>query len=139
MNVVIDTNVLVSAMRSRRGASFKLMSLLPDERFSLVVSVPLVVEYQDVLTRQALASAITTEDIIDFVDFLCEVAIRQDIFFLWRPSLPDPMDELVLEAAVAGGCSVIVTYNKSDFRGAEQFGVRVLDAREFLTEIGEIP
>ena len=138
MNIVIDTNVVVSAMKSRRGASFKLISLLPDERFSPVVSVPLVVEYQGALMREATSTVVTPEDIIDFVDFLCQVAIRQDIFFLWRPSLPDPTDELVLEAAVAGGCSVIVTYNKDDFRGAEQFGVRVLDAREFLTEIGAI-
>lgn len=82
--------------------------------------------------------AITEQDIRDFVDFLCEIGHHQEIFFLWRPFLPDPSDDHVLEVAVAAGCDAIVTYNKRDFEGIERFGLRILDPRELLSEIGVI-
>lgn len=138
MKIVIDTNVIFSALRSRRGASYKLISLLPVATFTLSISVPLVVEYEDVLKRGMLPPSISEEDIGDFIDFLCQVAEPQNIFFLWRPFLSDPSDDLVLEVAVAGGCDVIVTYNKRHFKNVDKFGIRVLDPREFLAEIGAI-
>ena len=138
MKIVIDTKVLVAALRSRRSASFKLVSFLPSDKFAIAISVPLVFEYEDVLKRLE-STAITEKDIGDFVDFLCEIGHHQKIFFLWRPYLPDPSDDHVLEVAVAAGCDVIVTYNKRDFRGIERFGLRVLDPRELLSEIGAIP
>ena len=137
MKIVIDTNVLVSALRSRRGASFKLVSVLPSDEFSIAISVPLVLEYEDALKRLE-SSAITSQDIGNFVDFLCKIGHHQEIFFLWRPFLPNPSDDHVLEVAVAAGCDAIVTYNKRDFKGIERFGLRVLDPREFLSEIGVI-
>jgi putative PIN family toxin of toxin-antitoxin system len=137
MKIVIDTNVLVAALRSRRGASFKLVSVLPSDKFSISISVPLVFEYEDALKRLE-SSAITEKDIGDFVDFLCEIGHHQEIFFLWRPFLSDPFDDHVLEVAVAAGCDAIITYNKRDFRGIKRFGLRVLDPREFLSEIGVI-
>ena len=137
MKIVIDTNVLVSALRSRRGASFKLVSVLPSDQFSIAISVPLVLEYEDALKRLE-SSAITSQDIGNFVDFLCKIGHHQEIFFLWRPFLPNPSDDHVLEVAVAAGCDAIVTYNKRDFKGIERFGLRVLDPREFLSEIGVI-
>jgi putative PIN family toxin of toxin-antitoxin system len=137
MKIVIDTNVLVSALRSRRGASFKLVSVLPSDEFSIAISVPLVLEYEDALKRLE-SSAITSQDIGNFVDFLCKIGHHQEIFFLWRPFLPNPSDDHVLEVAVAAGCDAIVTYNKRNFKGIERFGLRVLDPREFLSEIGVI-
>jgi putative PIN family toxin of toxin-antitoxin system len=137
MKIVIDTNVLVASLRSRRGASFKLVSFLPSNKFSIAISVPLVFEYEDALKRLE-SSAITEQDIGDLVDFLCKIGHQQEIFFLWRPFLPDPADDHVLEVAVAGGCDAIVTYNKRDFKGIEKFGLRVLDPRELLSEIGVI-
>ena len=137
MKIVIDTNVLVAALRSRRGASFKLVSFLPNDKFSIAISVPLVFEYEDALKRPETA-AITKQDIGDFVDFLCEIGHHQEIFFLWRPFLPDPADDHVLEVAVAAGCDAIVTYNKRDFKGIDKFGLRVLDPRELLSEMGVI-
>jgi putative PIN family toxin of toxin-antitoxin system len=137
MKIVIDTNVLVAALRSRRGASFKLVSALPSDKFAIAISVPLVFEYEDALKRLE-SSAITEQDIGDFIDFLCEIGHHQEIFFLWRPFLPDPSDDHVLEVAVAAGCDTIVTYNKRDFRGIEYFGIRILDPRELLSEIGVI-
>ncbi len=138
MYIFIDTNVLVSALRSRRGASYKLVSLLPSDRFTIVISVPLIFEYEGVLRRGNLPSEISEEDISDFIDFLCYVGYQQDIFFLWRPFLPDPSDDLVLEVAVAAGCEAIITYNKRHFRNIEKFGLRALDPKEFLAEIGVI-
>ncbi len=138
MKIVIDTNVLFAALKSRRGASYKLVSLLPSERFSIAISVPLIIEYEDVLKRGKLSSHITEKDIGDFIDFFCYVGERQDIFFLWRPFLPDPSDDLVLEVAVAGGCDAIITYNKRHFKNVYKFGLKILDPREFLTEIGVI-
>jgi putative PIN family toxin of toxin-antitoxin system len=138
MQIVIDTNILVAALKSRRGASYKLVSLLPSDKLSIVVSVPLVIEYEDVLKRVKLPAAITNEDIGVFIDFLCKISRHQDIYFLWRPFLPDPFDDYILEVAVASQCDVIVTYNKRDFQGVDKFGLRVLDSRELLAEIGEI-
>ncbi len=136
MNVVIDTNVIVSAFRSRRGASYRLVSLLPSGKFSVTISVPLIIEYEDVLKRGKLPPSISGKDITDFIDFLCHVGKPQDIFFLWRPFFPDPSDDLVLEVAVAGRCDAIITYNKRHFKNVEKFGLRILDPKEFLIEIG---
>ena len=138
MKVVIDTNVLFTSLRSSRGASYKLVSLLPSNRFSIAISVPLIIEYEDVLRRGKLRASISEKDISDFIDFFCYVGDHQEIFFLWRPFLPDPSDDLVLEVAVAGGCDAIITYNKSHFKNVEKFGLRILDPKEFLTEIGVI-
>ena len=53
-----------------------------------------------------------------FVDYLCAASEHQAIYFSWRPQLPDPNDEFILELAVAAGASHIVTFNGADFRGA---------------------
>jgi predicted nucleic acid-binding protein len=76
---------------------------------------------------------------MDLLDYLCTVATRQEIFFLWRPYLRDPKDEMVLEAAVAGGCSALITYNTRDFMGAERFNLSIYTPKEFLEIIGALP
>jgi putative PIN family toxin of toxin-antitoxin system len=130
--VVLDTNVAVAALRSRRGASFKLFSLLDQGQFEIALSVPLLFEYEDVLTRLVEEGLYGEADIADFLDHLCQLAHRQSIFFLWRPYLPDSRDDLVLELAVAADCEAIVTHNQRDFEGTERFGVRVLAPKDFL-------
>lgn len=132
--IVLDTNVLVSAILSDRGPSFRLLSLVGTERFEITVSVTLIFEYESVLQR---VTPLTTADIGDLVDYLCVVAHRQKVFFLWRPCLRDPGDDLVLELAVASRSRTIVTYNKRDFTAADRFGVDVLDPVEYLHKIGE--
>jgi len=135
--VVLDTNVVVAALRSRQGASFKLLSLLEEDRFEVAISVPLLLEYEDVLTRQIQAGLYEQQDIDDFLDYLCQTAHRQSIFFLWRPFLPDPKDDMVLELAVAAGCEAIVTHDQRDFVGAERLGVRIDAPRDFLRILEE--
>lgn len=136
--VVIDTNVIISAMRSNKGASSLLLSLAGTERFSMHLSVPLALEYEEVLLRQKRSIGLTEEEIGKLVDALCAVADHHEIHFLWRPSLRDIDDEAVLELAVAAGCNFIITYNKRDFSGSEKFGVEPLTPKEFLKQIGEI-
>jgi putative PIN family toxin of toxin-antitoxin system len=135
VDVVLDTNVLVAAMRSRQGASYRLLTLVGSGKFEVSVSVGLVLEYEDALTRLALVDRDDQDDVLDYV---CAVANKPKVYYLWRPMLRDPNDDLVLEVAVAGGCEAIVTFNKRDFGGAEGFGIRVLSPREFLVEIGEL-
>ena len=134
--VVLDTNILVTALRSKRGASFKLISLIDKGPFKVNLSVPLVFQYEEILRRQRLSLHVTQDDIADFLDYLCSVANLHEIYFLWRPYLPDPQDDMLLELAVSAGCKYIVTYNKRDFRGVETFGIEVVTAKEFLERIG---
>ena len=138
MKIIIDTNVLVSSLKSKRGASYKLISILPEQEFKPVISVPLIVEYEAVLKRENLVKGLTHEDIENFIDYLCGISEWQDIYFLWRPFLPDVFDDHILEVAVASGAGAIITYNKRDFRGVEKFGLKLLDPRELLAEIGEL-
>ncbi|HVR95085.1 MAG TPA: putative toxin-antitoxin system toxin component, PIN family [Thermoanaerobaculia bacterium] len=136
--VVLDTNVLVAASRSKWGASAKLLSLVGTGLFEVCVSVPLLLEYESVITRDVKPNSSDWRVRMDILDYLCAVAERQEIFFLWRPHLRDPKDDMVLEAAVAGGCSRIISYNKRDFSGVEAFNVTVSSPKEFLEAIGEL-
>ena len=139
VQIVVDTNVFISALRSQHGASYKLFILVDSGKFKLNVSVPLAVEYEEVSKRLARKLGLTLQDIDDILDYVLSVANRQPIYYLWRPLLKDPKDDMVLELAVSAGCEIIVTYNKRDFAGVEPFGLRVLTAQEFLQEIGELP
>ena len=134
--IVLDTNILVSALRSKRGASFKLVSLIGQGLFGINLSVPLVLQYEEILRRQRRSLHVTQDNIADILDYLCSVANLHEIYFLWRPYLPDQQDDMILELAVNAGCTYIVTYNKRDFRGAETFGIEVVTAKEFLERIG---
>ena len=134
--IVLDTNVLVAALRSRRGASFRLLSLVGSGRFELALPVPLVLEYEDVLLRPDMVLA-SAEDVGTALDYLCAVSHHQAVFYLWRPQLPDPNDDLLLELAVAAGCETIVTFNLRDFRGVERFGIKALRPQDFLQTLGE--
>ena len=137
-NVVIDTNVFISSLRSRNGASFKVLSMIGTGRFHIAVSVPLVVEYESVAKRQLPSINLTEREIDDVIDYVCHVAHRQRIFFLWRPFLPDPKDDMLLELAMASRSDRIVTHNVRHFDGIAQLGVRAQTPGEFLKHIGAI-
>ncbi len=138
IQIVLDTNVLLSALRSQFGASFLLLNLLGDARFQLNLSVALAFEYEDVLKRPEMQLALSHREIDDFLDYLCQNANRKEIFFLWRPILIDPKDDFILELAVESNCDYIVTFNKRDFVETKSFGIEAVTPNEFLTIIGEI-
>ncbi|MEO1233502.1 MAG: putative toxin-antitoxin system toxin component, PIN family [Myxococcota bacterium] len=133
--VVLDTSVVFSALRSRRGASFQLLSRVGTGAFEIAVSVPLVLEYEDVCMRKLDDLALEAEDVQAILDYVCSVARHQHIFFLWRPLLRDPKDDMVAELAFASGCDVIVTHNRRDFEQVESLGVRVVGPAVFLREL----
>ena len=137
MPVVLDTSVLVAAARSRTGASQRLLRLLPDTRFQPVISVPLFVEYSAVLTRPEHLLGRTVEQAEAFLNFLLSAAMLHEIYYLWRPMLSDPDDDMILELAVAAGCRYIITHSVADFRGSERFGIEVLTPGLFLRRLGE--
>jgi predicted nucleic acid-binding protein len=100
----------------------------------VAVSVPLVAEYESALLRH-LGRGQRPEHVEALVDRICAVAVRQEVFFLWRPLLPDPNDDMVVEVAVASRADFIVTHNLRDFGPAKRFGFRVLAPSAFLKHL----
>lgn len=135
-HIVIDTNVLVAALKSSRGASFRLLSLVEQDIFTLHVSTTLITEYESVLKRGI--TSLSFEEIDDVVDFICSKAVLNKIFYLWRPQLKDPGDDFVLELAVKANAT-IVTWNITDFKHATKFGINVMSPRDFLKTIEVLP
>jgi len=114
------------------------LSLVGTKRFETHDSVALVLEYEDVIQRYRVELGLSQDDVSDLVDSLCALAKHHKIYFLWRPSLPDANDELILELAVSAQCDYIVTHNLSDFKGVEKFGVKAVTPGAFLRIIGEV-
>jgi predicted nucleic acid-binding protein len=108
-------------------------------RFDIHLSVPLVLEYEEVLLRELPHLQVPRTVVDDVLDFHCTVATRHQIFFLWRPYLPDPSDDMLLELAVAARCNFIVTYNVQDFVSVERFALRAIEPGAFLRHIGALP
>ena len=135
--VVLDTNVWVSAFRSRRGTAWQLVQLLRSENapFDLHVSVPLVFEYESVFRRQRREMDLSEAELTLLLDIICEIGVHHDIYYLWRGFLQDPDDAHVLELAVKARCDLIVTYNVRDFVGSEVFGVDVTTPYAFLQQL----
>lgn len=135
--LVIDTDVIIAGLRSRSEASAELIrrGLRRDLEFG--VSVAMALEYEAVATRaeHVAASGLEIDEIVSVIDALLSVATPIEPHFLWRPQLRDPDDEMVLEAAVNGEATAIVTFNRRDFGlAARRFGIKVLLPREALEE-----
>ena len=136
INVVIDTNVLISALKSKQGASHQLLFLLADDIFTPNVSVPLFVEYESVAKRTGLLSGLNSNDINSILDYFLSKSNIRKIFYLWRPFLKDQKDDLVLEVAVESKSEYIITFNKKDFIGSDKFGIKIVTPQEFIEERG---
>lgn len=135
---VLDTDVIVAALRSDRGASRQLLLAALNEQFELLLSVPLVLEYEAVLTRpQHLAACgLSISEVGLVLDDLAAVARPVRLAFRWRPALSDPDDDMVLETALNGNASAIVTFNQRDFaRVGGDFNCAVILPAAALQEI----
>lgn len=126
MRVVLDTDVVVAGLRSRRGASRAWLRAVLRREAEIVLSVPLVLQYEAVLLRPATLAAVrlTQLEVGRFLDGLCRVGRLVEISFLSRPMLRDPDDEMVLEAALSGRADRLLTFNLRHFAGSEQVGMR---------------
>ena len=119
---VLDTDVMVAALRSDRGASRQLLLAALNQQFELLLSVPLMLEYEAVLTRpQHLAACgLSSVEVGRVLDDLAAVARPVRLAFRWRPRLSDPDDDMVLETAINGSANAIVTLNQSDFAPSQK-------------------
>ena len=138
IRIVIDTNVITSALMSKKGYSYRLLSIIDDVRFKPYISTPLIFVLEDVVQRNKRKIKLNQNEIDDILDYICYVAEQRKIFFLWRPFLKDPKDDMFLELAVEANCDYIITFNKKDFLGIEKFGLKALTPKEFFELLGDI-
>jgi putative PIN family toxin of toxin-antitoxin system len=138
VRLVLDTDAVVAAMRSPAGASAAIIRAVRQGLVTLLVSVPLALEYESVCRKpeHRLAAGLSDRQVDILLDAILAMAEPVETHFLWRPLLRDPNDEMVLEAAVNGRADALVTFNRRDFGSAPlQFGVDVLLPRDALARI----
>ncbi len=138
MKLVIDTNVIVAAMRSPTGASAALLVQLLEGRAQMLASVALVLEYESSCMRaeHRLAAEASAEDVQNLLNAMIDVILPVEVHYQWRPQLSDAGDEMVLEAAVNGQANAIVTFNRRDYSDAPaRFGIEVLTPSETLRRL----
>jgi putative PIN family toxin of toxin-antitoxin system len=138
MKVVLDTDVIVAGMRSPGGASAEILRKARQGRVTLLMSVPLAVEYEAICSEaeHRLAAGLSEREVGIFLDAIVAMAEPVKTHFLWRPQLRDPGDEMVLEAAVNGRADLLVTFNVRDFGAApSRFGIEVMIPRDALERI----
>ncbi|MEK7406467.1 MAG: putative toxin-antitoxin system toxin component, PIN family [Acidobacteriota bacterium] len=138
MRVVLDTDVVVAALRSPTGASAAILRAVRQGQATLLMSVPLAMEYEAVCRKaeHRLAAGLSDREVEVFVAALIALAEPVKIHFLWRPQLRDPNDEMVLEAAVNGRADALVSFNIGDFGTAPaRFGLEILLPREAIARI----
>src|ERR1035437_7932869 len=134
----MDTDAVIAAMRSPTGASAAIVRAVRQRQATLLLSVPLAMEYEAVCRRSEnrMAAGLSDRQVEIFLDAIVAMGEPVETHFLWRPQLRDPNDEMVLEAAVNGRADALVTFNVRDYGNAPaQFGVEVLLPREAIARI----
>jgi putative PIN family toxin of toxin-antitoxin system len=138
--IVVDTSVVVAALRTREGAGNAVLRLVARRRLVLLATPPLFLEYEDVLKRpeQRLAHGLGVEDVDKFLAELAALVEPVELHFRWRPQLKDSSDEMVFEAAINGSADALVTYNLADFvQAGERFGIPILRPGELLKKVNK--
>ena len=133
--VVLDTSVVVAALRTREGTGNAVLRLVANRRLRALATSPLFLEYEDVLKRpeQRIAHGLTPDRIDEFLAELAGLIEPINVRFLWRPQVRDPSDEMVLEAGINGRADALVTYNIRDFeRAGRRFEVVILSPPDLL-------
>ena len=134
--VVIDTNVILSGLQSKNGQSYKVLQGIRKGIVNFAISVPLILEYESILKKHLNRLIFSDEDIDQFIGYLCKVGRPVKLFYLWRPFLKDPYDDHILEVALTANCKYIVTFNTSDFKRAEELGIKSITPYDYLELIG---
>ena len=137
MRAVMDTNVLVAAFRSRRGASFELFRRLRLGQWTAVLSNHLLFEYEEILKRHAAMLGLGMEAVDEILNAVCARAEEWPLSHDWNPILTDPDDEPLVQLAMESGAQRVVTHNVRDLQPAARLGVEVLSPREFLAKLQE--
>jgi putative PIN family toxin of toxin-antitoxin system len=138
MRIVLDTSVVVAALRTRSGVGNAVLRLVAQRRVTILATPPLFLEYEEVLKRpeHRLAHGLTPEAVDEFLAELAALIEPVELHFQWRPQGRDPNDEMVLEAAINGQADVLVTYNAADFAGiAERFRIAVMHPADLLKKV----
>ena len=137
--IVVDTNVMYAGLRSQKGASYQLLIRLNDPRWQVNLSVALVLEYEEILTRHQVELNLTLPEINDLIDGWCAIAQLHGIFYSWRPQPQDPDDDFLIDLAVRAGADFIISFNVRDLlNAASRFGIAVITPKQFLQQMGEI-
>ena len=140
MRLVLDTNIIVAGLRSPTGASAALLDRALSRTFTLMLTVTLALEYEAVCSdpAQRAISGLSEVEVGTIISALCAVAEPVSPWFLWRPQLRDPADEMVLEAAINGNADALVTFNQRDFGDApKHFGIALLSPQQALWRTAE--
>jgi putative PIN family toxin of toxin-antitoxin system len=138
LQLVIDTNVLIAGLRSRRGAAFRLLSILNDARWQINLSVALVLEYEEVLKRESAALQLSYEDVDIVINALVNISNRRPIPYSWRPMSHDADDDFLIELALNIRADHIITYDLRHLRVLKELGFSVITPREFLELVDEL-
>jgi len=133
--IILDTNVLYAGLYSSAGPSYRILRAVEQEQIRIVISTPLIFEYEDVLRRKRPDLKLTDKQVDIILDNLCDLGEFQKIYFLWRPFLKDPKDDHILEVAVASQTGTIATHNIKDFAGIGTSGIRAIPPKDLLKEI----
>ena len=137
MRLVLDTSVIVSAFRSKSGASYRLLELFDEDRYHLVATPTLFKEYETVLSRpeQVAVHRLSPRQLDAALKDIASRLLPVKVYFQWRPQLRDADDELVLEAAINGLADALVTHNVRDFLpAASNFGIEVMTPGRIIKE-----
>jgi len=136
MLVTIDTNILYQALMSTTGASYFILQQVRNREIQLALSVPVFLEYQDVLTRATVLKdfELQSNDVEKFLRFIAYIGKTFEIYFLLRPNLKDEKDNMVVELAVTSQSDYLITSNIKDFKQAELIfdQLKIITPSEFV-------
>ena len=131
----MDTNVIYAGLYSSKGASFRVLKAIMENKIIMALSTTLLFEYEEVLKRNMSVLNLSETEIDKILDYFCLQGEHYRVNFLWRPYLPDPKDDHILELAFSSGVKFIITHNHRDFRGAEEFNVRAISPKQLMEGI----
>ena len=136
--IVLDTNVLISGLRSKRGAANALLQRLNDPRLKLHVSNALLLEYEELLRREQARLGLADVDVESLLDGFCTIGVQHYVSFVWRPTARDADDDFLVDLAVAAHADFVVTFNVRDLQPIEKYGIKVVTPQQILEILRDV-